>query len=83
MARYEHMFDIFDNNHDSLEYTTDELNRYYMSGHLSTTTEHEEEEEDIVEEDYFIINANDDKHHLQVRLLTLTLDQHILLLCIL
>ena len=31
------MFDILDENDDTLEYTTEELNRYFTSGHLNAT----------------------------------------------
>ena len=51
MEWYETMFDILDENDDTLEYTTEELNRYFTSGHLNATI-NEEEGEDMIDDDY-------------------------------
>ena len=41
------MFDISDENVDALEYTTEELNRYYLSGHLRSILIDEEPMMDV------------------------------------
>lgn len=55
MASYENIFDITDENEDTLEYTTEELNRYFTLGCLYARTqveqEEEEEEEEVVNND--------------------------------
>ncbi|CAF4936584.1 unnamed protein product, partial [Rotaria socialis] len=39
---FDDMFDIVDDENDTLEYAEDELNKYYLSGHLNSM-EHEDE----------------------------------------
>ncbi|CAF1316658.1 unnamed protein product [Adineta steineri] len=52
------MFDILDRNNDVLEYTKEELNRYFTSGHLSVTIDEEtaEEEENMIDDDNLFIH---------------------------
>ena len=42
MEQFDTIFDIIDENNDSLEYTTEELNRYFQSGHLNSIIDEEE-----------------------------------------
>ncbi len=51
MEWYEDIFDILDENHDTLEYTTEELNRYFTSGHINSTID----EEEMIEDDSLIV----------------------------
>lgn len=55
MECYEDMFDILDENHDDLEYTVEELNRYYTSGHIHSTMD----EEEMIEDDDIEVNNTD------------------------
>ncbi|CAF4160822.1 unnamed protein product, partial [Adineta steineri] len=63
MEWYDNVFDILDRNNDVLEYTKEELNRYFTSGHLNVTIDEEaaeqEEEDDIIDDDdnLFIYNS--------------------------
>ena len=40
--QFNDIFDILDDNNDTLEYTDAELNRYFLSGHLKSIIEEEE-----------------------------------------
>ncbi|CAF4608751.1 unnamed protein product, partial [Rotaria sp. Silwood2] len=50
---YKDIFDTIDDMNDGVQYTTDELNRYFQSGHLKSTIN----EEEIIEDD--ILNDSD------------------------
>lgn len=43
----ENIFDIFDENNDDLEYTNNELDQYYLSGHLNSMLIDEEPMDDM------------------------------------
>lgn len=58
IEQFDTIFDMTDDNNDGLEYSTDELNRYYQSGHLNSIMD----EEDNYEDDYF-----NDIHNITVR----------------
>ncbi len=49
-------FDIPDDDHDSVDFTNQELNRYFLEGHINSMTIMDEEE--MVEDDQFN-NQND------------------------
>ncbi|CAF4640625.1 unnamed protein product [Rotaria socialis] len=55
---FEDMFDIVDDDNDTLEYTEDELNKYYLSGHLNSMT-HEDEmiDDDSYDNDLNVIEG--------------------------
>lgn len=59
MEQYDIIFDVIDENNDSLEYTTEELNRYFESDHLNSVID----EEESIEYDYF-----NDCNNIQVKL---------------
>ena len=50
-----HIFNIFDDNTDTLEYTKDILNQYFTSGHLQSIIMDEEEEAEINEDNSFMM----------------------------
>ncbi|CAF1316710.1 unnamed protein product [Adineta steineri] len=60
MEWYDNVFDILDRNNDVLEYTKEELNRYFTSGHLNVTIDEEaaeqEEEDDIIDDDNLFLH---------------------------
>ncbi|CAF4412976.1 unnamed protein product [Rotaria magnacalcarata] len=49
------MFDIVDDENDTLEYAEDELNKYYLSGHLNSM-EHEDE---MIDDDRYHNDLNE------------------------
>ncbi|CAF3826272.1 unnamed protein product [Rotaria sp. Silwood1] len=49
MKPYNDMFDIMDDTNDGLQFTSDELNRYFLSGHLKPTIN----EDEVLEIDTF------------------------------
>ncbi|CAF2115944.1 unnamed protein product [Rotaria magnacalcarata] len=51
---FDDMFDIVDDENDTLEYAEDELNKYYLSGHLNSM-EHEDE---MIDDDRYHNNLN-------------------------
>ncbi|CAF1408279.1 unnamed protein product [Adineta steineri] len=60
MEWYDNVFDILDRNNDVLEYTKEELNRYFTSGHLNVTIDEEaaeqEEEDDMIDDDNLFLH---------------------------
>ena len=62
MEQFDDIFDIIDENSDTLEYTTEELNRYFESGHLNSIIG----EEEIIEDE-----SLNDMNSIQVKLFLL------------
>jgi hypothetical protein len=52
MEWYEDIFDVLDENQDALEFTTEELNRYFTSGHINAMMG----EEEMIEDDSLSVN---------------------------
>ncbi|CAF3327476.1 unnamed protein product [Rotaria socialis] len=53
---FDDIFDVVDDALDTLEYTDEELNRYFLSGHLPSIVS-EEEEEEITDNDVVIVET--------------------------
>ena len=49
------MFDIMDEDHDELKYSTKELDRYFEQGHLHSMME--EEEEEMIDDDSYDVQV--------------------------
>ena len=62
MEWYDNIFDVMDDGDDTTEYTSEELNRYYSSGHFQLNPNEWDEEEQIEEINEHTAQLFSDEH---------------------